>query len=553
MSGAPPLTLHRRLGPGTVLRSGTHAPYRGVAAFAGEPHAVRSDLVGTTARQPLRPSDRGIVCLVHVTDLQLADVQSPARFEFFNHEIRDPRFAGLLPTQRPQEALTGHAADAMVRTVNRLTKGPLTARPPELVVTSGDAIDNAQWNELRAFLALYDGGLVRLDSGGRVYEGVQAGRWPDRIFWVPDGGGTAVDLFRAAYGFPRLTGLNDRALRPFRADGLRFPWLACHGNHEALVQGVGVVTPELAAGMVGDRKPFALDERCDRDRALDTFIEDAHLFLDGPHVRVTPDPRRRPITRREFVDAHLRSHGRPKGHGYTSRNHLDGTAYYVHDSAAARVIVLDTACPGGSADGCVDADQLRWLEQRLIEVHSSFRAADSSTLRTAAGDRLVLIVSHHGSDTLASRRAHAGPDGAPHAGGVELLAMLHRFDNVVLWLNGHTHRNRVVARQDPHRPGHGFWEITTCAVVDWPCQARIIELVDAGAGLLAIASTMIDHDSPDPPVEPRAGPELAGLHRQLAGNVPWAGFDCGRDGTPGDRNVILLAPAPFPLGRLPRV
>ena len=59
--------------------------------------------------------------------------------------------------QRPQEALTAHAVDAMLRTVNAV-RGPVTGAAPELAVTTGDAIDNAQWNEMQAFLALFDGG-----------------------------------------------------------------------------------------------------------------------------------------------------------------------------------------------------------------------------------------------------------------------------------------------------------------------------------------------------------------------------------------------------------
>jgi hypothetical protein len=40
----PPLTLHRRLGAGAVLRRGASAPYRAVEIIDGEPHLVRDDL-----------------------------------------------------------------------------------------------------------------------------------------------------------------------------------------------------------------------------------------------------------------------------------------------------------------------------------------------------------------------------------------------------------------------------------------------------------------------------------------------------------------------------
>jgi hypothetical protein len=39
--------------------------------------------------------------------------------------------------------------------------------------------------------------------------------------------------------------------------------------------------------------------------------------------------------------------------------------------------------------------------------------------------------------------------------------------------------------------------------------------------------------------------DLAGLHRELAANVPHNGFDSWRPGKPADRNVILLLPKPF--------
>jgi hypothetical protein len=44
---------------------------------------------------------------------------------------------------------------------------------------------------------------------------------------------------------------------------------------------------------------------------------------------------------------------------------------------------------------------------------------------------------------------------------------------------------------------------------------------------------------------PGGQPDLAGLHRELAGNVPFNGYDSWRPGRPEDRNAILLLPRPF--------
>ena len=138
--------------------------------------------------------------------------------------------------------------------------------------------------------------------------------------------------------------------------------------------------------------------------------------------------------------------------------------------------------------------------------------------------------------------------------GPEFMALLHRFPNVVLWLNGHTHINAIRARGDPADPARGFWEVTACAVVNWPCQTRIVELADA-AGQLAITCTMVDHHTPVAPLAPVAtefsGDDLAALHRELAANIPFDGAHPGGSGAVTDRNVQLLITPPFPLSRLP--
>jgi len=549
VSGLPaPLTLHRRLGPGGTMRSGRVAPYRSVRVLDGEAHAVRHDF--DVGNAPYRlPAGRPVLCLAHLTDLQLADVESPARFEFLNREFADPRFAELVPAQRPQEALTARAVEAMIHTLNRIDACPGTRAPLQLVVTTGDAIDNAQWNELQAFLALLDGGTVRPGSGGPGYEGVQSPHWPDDLFWKPDGHAGGPDLFRSDYGFPHRPELLRRALASFSSTGLRLPWLGCYGNHEALVQGVARVTPELAAALVAGDKPTRLPGWIDRDRATDLFVDSAHVFLDGESLPITLDPGRRAVSRHEFVEAHLASSGLPHGHGFTERNRRDGTAHYVYDLPSVRLIALDTTCLAGASDGALDEDQVRWLEDRLIEVHSAHRAPDGHPVTSGHEDRLVVLFSHHGPDTLTNRRARPGRDGGAVVGAPDLLALLHRFPNVVLWLNGHTHTNTVRARRDPLRPGRGFWEVTTCALVDWPCQARIVEISDDGDGLMSITCTMLDHDSPTAPGAADGRLGLASLHRELAANVPWAGFGSDLAGQTWDRNVALRLRAPFPLSR----
>ena len=299
----PPLTTHRRLEPGTVLRHGRSAAYRAIEAAAGEPHVVRDDF--GTAGADAQGSGRPLLCLVHITDLQLADVQSPARFEFLNARFADPRYAEILPVQRPQEALAVHAVDATIRTLGAV-HGPATGLPVQLAVTTGDAIDNAQWNELQVFLTLFEGGVVTPDSGGPDYEGVQSPDWPGEVYWRPGGAGPdGLDLFRLEFGFPHHPGLLQRALREFAAVGLGLPWLSCFGNHEALNQGVGRQTPGLATALTGGRKPTELPPDFDHDQALELFTTCPEAFMAGPSRPVTPDALRRPISRRDFVDAHL--------------------------------------------------------------------------------------------------------------------------------------------------------------------------------------------------------------------------------------------------------
>src|SRR3954453_20691456 len=89
-AGVPPLTSQPTLVPGPVVRQGTETPYRVLTTGPGEPHLVRGELTGEltgglpgglTGGASGEPGVRGrpVIAFTHVTDLQLADVQSPGR------------------------------------------------------------------------------------------------------------------------------------------------------------------------------------------------------------------------------------------------------------------------------------------------------------------------------------------------------------------------------------------------------------------------------------------------------------------------------------------
>ena len=162
----------------------------------------------------------------------------------------------------------------MLRTVNASCR-PATGAPLRLAVTTGDAIDNAQWNELQTFLTLLDGGLVRPDSGGPRHRGrpvallagrlvLEAGRrrrgrarfLPARV-WLPAPPGPAGARpagvprrrpGRAVAGLPR----QPRGAQPGRRDG--------DGGHRRRARGraeaggpAGSLRPRPGAGAV--RRP----------------------------------------------------------------------------------------------------------------------------------------------------------------------------------------------------------------------------------------------------------------------------------------------------------
>lgn len=544
------LTTAYTLRRGERAGRGTDGVYYQLARGPGEPHLRRLELA------PHAPAPERRASLLHfayVTDLHIVDPESPGRFEFVDR-LAGPDYMHLLtPAYRPHEFMQLHACEAMLRTMNAVAGSPLTGAPVQFHLCTGDYTDNAQLNELRWALGLLEGATIAPPGAGRAYEGVASAAWGDDAYWRPD---APDDDYRRRWGFPVYPDLLDTAARPFTAHGAARPWLSCFGNHDSFIQGTARFTPAFERLLTGDRKARALPAGFDLPAYLDRYIAQPEELLAGPAAQITPDPARRHYTRHELLRAHLEARGEPAGHGFSARNLDGGTAYYADDShPGVRLIALDTVNPGGNYHGGIGAAQLAWLEERLIEVHARYWDSDGRAVETGNTDRLVVILSHHGLSTLVNDLvAPEGEQDLPRALGPQVEALLHRFPNVVLWVNGHTHRNAVRPRPDPAGRSSGFWEVTTSSLLDWPCQARLVELIDNGNGTLSVLCTMVDHAAPADPAH--ADPahadglmRLAALHRELAANDPHCGIAGGNQGQPADRNVELVLPAPFPLVR----
>jgi metallophosphoesterase (TIGR03767 family) len=258
-----------------------------------------------------------------------------------------------------------------------------------------------------------------------------------------------------------------------------------------------------------------------------------------------------------MVAEHFHTLGAPVGHGFTEQNKADGTAYYGFDAPCAdgssvRCLVLDTVNPAGGANGSLDERQYHWLEAELYNASSRFLDENGRLVTGPGVDRLIVLFSHHTVATMDNWLIDADPD-KHRVLGPKIRDLLLRYPNVVLWVNGHTHVNGVAAfARHPESPvPGGFWEVNTASHIDWPQQARLLELVRNGDGTLSVFATVIDHAGPEQPSRDLSTPiELASLSRVLGINDwqqrarPEPGSD-GRRGAPADRNVELLLPAPF--------
>jgi len=386
--------------------------------------------------------------IAHITDTHVLDEESPARFAGA-HAITHSAW-------RPYEAYSAQLFDGIVRMINRIHA---TGRRIDFVVHTGDLCDNAQGNELAWALRVLDGGTVDPRSGP---DDRPAGTRPE----------------------PRLD-----PHTPFEAQGLyRFgehgqapsiPYYIVPGNHDVHAIGVFPIIQSsdgrrTAPLPLEDRPGFVLPVR------LDPVGSVAHgnvtpadpgppCLFETPRY-VEPNPARAFFDLDEYRGALSGTRTLPAGHGYRMAEE-GGVGYSVEPVAGLRLIGLDTndrrdVTPGYPfQEGAVSRSQLRFLEDELAAARER--------------DEVVIVATHHPSVALCPA---FGSEVFPQ----ELQAVLGHCPNVVAQLAGHRHVHRVVARG-------GYVEIETCSTLDWPQEARLVEIWRDEAGNCRIRYETFTH------------------------------------------------------------
>jgi metallophosphoesterase (TIGR03767 family) len=570
----------------TIAGGDRAAGYSQLHTAAGRPYVVREELAPAGGTRASTRSS--LVYFGQLTDFQLADEESPARVETVIDPFADPGTpaSAFNAAWRPQEAFGPAVIDQTIRQVNAFKKSPVTggngARAKmDLAITTGDSADNQQRNELKWVVRLLEGGTLDPNSGStraadylacplgtggvaeaRRYTGVQD--YDDYVesyaFYDPD-----QPAGRYA-GWPSWRGAMDRAQQPFSTPGLDVPSYVVLGNHDGLVQGnqaANVAIEAVATGCVKAMTPTP-DPADPLGQLNPAYLQSALATTPGQTVLVPPDPERQFVSRAQYRALHFTGK-QADGHGFAYVDQSELTAsggsatYYAWSpKPGLRFIALNTVAEvgiaGPGAEGNLDAPQFAWLAGQL-------QAAD------AAGE-LVVVYGHHPirslntnlPDELAppctlpgpyGHDLNAGCDADPRSSqpvklGADLQALLLAHPNVIAYVAGHTHENRVTPFSRPG--GGGFWGIETASEADWPQQSRLINVFDNHDGTLSIFATVLDHSAPvttPPPGNASAftPAQLAAISRELSYNDPQAGGGTG-EGSAADTNVELLLDDP---------
>jgi metallophosphoesterase (TIGR03768 family) len=403
-----------------------------------------------------------------ISDIHITDVQSPAQAIFFGYKgFLSSAYSGVM-------MYTHHVLDAAVRTVNALHRED----PLDFGISLGDTCNNTQHNELRWYIDVLDGEHVDPDSGVKKSA-------------VPEPRAAFLDAYEAA-------GL-DKSI----------PWFQARGNHDHFFTGFLRVDDYLRKTYVGDeilnlgnifQDPLGPDSRGFYMGCLDGRTPNGEIFGLGPVADfATPpkvlaaDPDRRSLSRSEWMSEFFATSSSPKGHGFDEAGVKAGFACYTFEPKAdvpIRVLVLDDTQrddePYDNGYGHLSLDKERhdWLVGELEKGQT---------------ENKLMIIAAHVPIGVEPAGSPMGWGSSAYGTEEELIAKLHTYPNLILWIAGHRHRNIVTPLRSPDadRPDLGFWEVETSSLRDFPQQLRTFEIVRNSDDTVSILTTDVDTAAED--------------------------------------------------------
>jgi metallophosphoesterase (TIGR03767 family) len=247
-----------------------------------------------------------------------------------------------------------------------------------------------------------------------------------------------------------------------------------------------------------------------------------------PRWQVTADDHRAPFTPAEFIAAHLHPAALgpgPVGHGFAADS--PDTFYSFAISPGVTGISLDSTNQAGFTRGSLGDAQFRWLD---------------ATLAAAIGEYVILF-SHHTTTTMDNPLPDPRSPGEARHLGPEVVDLVHRHPNVLAWVNGHTHSNHITAHAGP-TPKQSFWEINTASHIEFPQQARIIDVCDNHDGTLSLFTTLIESAAPyQASYSDGSQAALASLYREFSLND--LSYRPSHEGSETDHNTELILANPL--------
>jgi metallophosphoesterase (TIGR03768 family) len=414
---------------------------------AGLKYILRSDLLKSKYTGNINKGKK-LLSLFTMSDIHITDIQSPAQALAFGK-------SGMIAAYSPTILYTTQELEAAVESVNKIN----AAKKIDFGVMLGDAINNAQQNELDMYLDVLTGRMVYPNS----------------------------DLSKTS---------NTDYTQPFHAQGLNVPWYQVVGNHDHFWSGVFNANQKLNNALISDKvmqigtNPLGspLDGNDIYPGIID--VSDPYGKIIGDGKDFTAADEIAPNTTRTFLGDKSFCSMFPSGHGIKNSARANPTGCYTFEPKAKvpfRVIVLnDTAnqatdfsvakqgdITGNGAFGFLDKTRFVWFSKQLADANKE--------------KKLVMVAIHVPLGVgMWSNISEISEQ--------QVISEIQKYSNIALVTAGHRHVNTVTAFKSPKasKPELGFWQVETASLRDFPQQYRIYDISVNSDNTIAIKTTNVD-------------------------------------------------------------